>query len=105
MRKIVLAAFVVAASLGGLSACSDDLDRDEAVELVKEQMGLNDEQAECVADKAIDQLGLDTLNEDRDPTAEEIQVLTEITTECLAGDLGDLGEDSGTDEGDDAEEE
>jgi hypothetical protein len=51
--------------------------------------GMDQALAECIADGAIDEFGLDTMNERRDMTAEEEAALEEIVTGCMgAGALG-----------------
>ena len=67
-----------------LSACSDSFDRDAEVEELVES-GLTQAQAECIVDTLVDRLGEDTLNERRDPTAEEEAIVFEITGDCVFG--------------------
>jgi hypothetical protein len=67
---------------------ADITGRDEVVDLFTGE-GMDQALAECIADGAIDEFGLDTMNETRDMTAEEQAALEEIVTGCMvAGDFG-----------------
>jgi hypothetical protein len=87
IRRMVAVVAVAGASL--LGACSDEVgSREDVVKLFTDE-GLDQELAECIADGAIDEFGLETMNERRDMTAEEEAALEVIVTGCMgAGDLG-----------------
>ena len=71
--------------LGGvltLASCTDDVfTRDDAVARMREA-GVAASEAECIVDDVIERLDLDVLNEERDPTPNELRALDEIRAEC-----------------------
>jgi hypothetical protein len=65
------------------AACSSSIDRSAAVDQVMERFEgrLTRSQAECYVDRVVDELGSDTLEQDR-PPPEKVPRLTRIRTDC-----------------------
>lgn len=81
MGKQLLGVAAAAGMALGLGACSGGVDRDGTVDLLVDS-GLDRPVAECIVDKSIDQIDVDVLVEDREPTPEEEELLFEIIGEC-----------------------
>ena len=84
-RSKTLAAILVAAGLTVLSACGDTYDREELIDELVTEQGIDATTATCIVDGMEDQIGVDRLNDRGDPTAEEEQLIIDITTECVLG--------------------
>lgn len=81
IRQTLMGVVAGGAMVIGLSACGG-VDRDGTVEMLVDA-GLSQAQAECVTDKAIDQIDAEVLTEEREATAEEEAILDAIFAECL----------------------
>jgi hypothetical protein len=79
--KLIVGTFALAIGLG---ACGgDDYNRDDAIKQLKDE-GISDEAAVCIVDAVEDEFGIETLNENRDPTAEEEAKIGEIALGCMS---------------------
>ncbi len=81
--RIKLIGIVAGAALA-VSACGGGYDRQEFIDDLQDE-GIDEATATCIADGAEARIGEERLGERDDPTAEEEQVLIEITTECILG--------------------
>lgn len=82
MKKITTA--LMALSFLLLSACGSSYDREDFVSELMES-DIDRPTAECVADGVEAQIGEDRLNDRGDLTAEENEILVDITFECVLG--------------------
>jgi hypothetical protein len=84
MRRIAIVGLAVL-SAAGLVACSDKVDREGTVDEMVEQ-GIPREQAECMVDRLVDELGderaLELNDTDQELTAEEEELMGEVVLEC-----------------------
>ncbi|MEM9135176.1 MAG: hypothetical protein AAF962_23620 [Actinomycetota bacterium] len=62
-------------------------DREATIDDLIAQAGVTQPVAECIVDGMEEEIGPQRLGEVGDPTADEEQVIIEITTECLLGDI------------------
>ena len=69
----------------GTAACSGSYDRDEVIDELVNDEGLDRELATCVVDGMEDEFGVDRLDDRGNLTAEEEQMIIDITTSCLLG--------------------
>ena len=87
MKKRLSTAVFAVAALALVAGCGESVDREGTVEdLVEQSNGsINQEQAECMVDGWIDELGEDRALElnDEDPTPEEEAAISQITIDCL----------------------
>jgi hypothetical protein len=67
------------------SACGSTYDRQEALDELVNVQGLDDATASCIVDGMEDKIGVDRLGDRGNPTAEEEQIIIDITTDCLLG--------------------
>ncbi len=73
------------ALMAGLGACGgDSYNRDDAIKQLTDE-GISESVATCIVDAVEDEFGIDTLNSEREPTAEEEAKIGEIS-------LGGMGE-------------
>ncbi len=80
-----LASIAVAGiALLAISACGSSYDRDEAVDDLVNDAGLERPVAECVVDKMEDEFGTDKLGSNDEPTDEEVAFIFEAMTDCGA---------------------
>ncbi len=68
------------------AACGDSYDRGEFVQELVDTGSVTEAQAECVADRVEDEIGVDRLNSRTDELSEEDQeILTSAVFDCLLG--------------------
>jgi hypothetical protein len=80
--RIKLAAGALAL-MAGLGACGgDSYNRDDAIEQLTDE-GVTKEVATCIVDAVEDEFGIETLNANREPTAEEEAKIGEISLGCM----------------------
>lgn len=86
-RTRTLATSVVALlAVMGASSCGDSYDRAEFVEELSADGQISVQQAECIADRVEDEIGVDRLNSrGSDLTEEETGILTAATIDCVLG--------------------
>ncbi|MEM9132885.1 MAG: hypothetical protein AAF962_05995 [Actinomycetota bacterium] len=86
MNRFKLMAMVAGAALV-VSACSGGYDRQETIDDLVTDAGVDEATATCIVDGMEAQIGEDRLGERGDPTAEEEEIIVDITTECILGGL------------------
>jgi len=85
--RALVAGLGIVGALFLLGACGDDggsFDRDAAVQEMVDS-GLDEDTAGCIVDRMVEEFGEETVSSDRDPTAEEIDAMGDITIECMGG--------------------
>ncbi len=71
------------ALMAGLGACGgDSYNRDDAIKQLTDE-GISESVATCIVDAVEDEFGIDTLNSEREPTAEEETKIGEISLGCM----------------------
>lgn len=86
LRNRKAGAFAVLAGFALVgSACSTSYDRDEVIDELVTEQGIERSVATCVVDGMEDRIGVDRLDDRGDPTPEEEAIIIEITSTCLFG--------------------
>ncbi len=75
---------IAGAAMLAVGACGSSYDRNEAVDDLVNDAGLERPVAECVVDKLEDEFGTDKLGSSDDPTDEEVAFIFEAMTDCGA---------------------
>ena len=81
-RKFFAAALAGALMLG---ACGSSYNRDDAINDLVNDAGIERETAVCIVDGIEDNFSIDRLESTGDLTEDEEAILTEITTDCILG--------------------
>ncbi|MEM8923266.1 MAG: hypothetical protein AAGD35_07160 [Actinomycetota bacterium] len=79
---------VLAAGAMLLAACSTEYDREEFIDELITDSGVDEATATCIADGAEAELGIERLESRGSLTEDEEAALTEIVTNCVLDNLG-----------------
>lgn len=86
MIRFKLVAMVAGAALV-VTACGGGYDRQETIDELITEAGVDEATATCIVDGMEAEIGEDRLGERGDPTDEETAIITEITTDCILAGL------------------